>query len=131
MRNYRGKRIYDGEWVYGWYRREYDDHIIQPNCEDGESDYIGYPVDPETVGQYTGLKDKNGVEIYEGDTCQLGTTMYQIVWNDGYAKYGAKVISTETVLARGCTFQMKEYITFSSGLCRFEVIGNIHKNEGE
>ena len=126
---FRGKRLDNGEWVEGWYemypfgRWPVKTSII-PSEEAKDGHYEHMQVDPSTIGQYTGLKDKNGKRIFEGDILR---------WTGEDGETG-KVI----VIFAGGSFLLKcvevldapadPFDEFNRGGQTLEVIGNIHDN---
>lgn len=127
---FRGKQTDNGEWIEGAYspfhlnfgEREEKPHIIIIS-DDEDIDGLWCEVIPETVGQYTGLTDKNGVRIFEGDIVHCVS----------------KIDSADMVIIFECgQFRMilaEKYHEYQTNVGYYdincfakEVIGNIHDN---
>jgi len=128
---FRGKN--DGDWVYGdlIYSVNEDQHYIVERTEDA----LSFPVDEETIGQYTGFKDKNGKKIFEGDIVKVVTintkeTIYGVV---KFGKY--KDINFEDscygFYVEWEEIQLSMFNGEAEGYCfidMVEIAGNIHDN---
>lgn len=68
---FRGKNIHTGQWLYGNYHCEGKTHYITKPDQFRDYAPMQFIVDEKTVGQFTGLLDKNGEEIFEGDIVNL------------------------------------------------------------
>lgn len=114
---FRGLRVqYSNEWHDGPFR--YGNLLNIDTIGDVGANLDSYEyaeVIPETVGQYTGLKDKNGVEIYEGDILDCLGIKYKLVKHES----GAYELHEQ-----GCD---KVFFLFRE-LHHVEIIGNIHQN---
>ena len=117
---FRGIRKDDGKWVYGYYFKTWEQAYILWGTINGIPHMV--EVIPETVGQYTGLKDKNGVEICEGDNLQ--TTHHgigRVIWSDNSSAWHIKPEKEPGQDVFLCDYSSET----------LEVIGNIHENPEE
>lgn len=134
---FRGKRIDNGEWVEGFYtcfngkeHRIYSGYA-ETDCGDYYPDWDN--IDPETIGEYTGLTDSNGKKIFEGDIIKSGSYEFLVSHgkcggcdntdNYGYIGFHLEPANEETKLYMG--YGLRDDICYYT---EAEVIGNIHDN---
>jgi uncharacterized phage protein (TIGR01671 family) len=86
---FRGKRKDTGEWVYGFYVKSKAFEYIHRYDRGELSDrvFTCYNIIPETVGQYTGLKDKDGKRIFEGDIVKTNYAGIEHIGVIGFSEY--------------------------------------------
>jgi uncharacterized phage protein (TIGR01671 family) len=127
---FRGKRVDNGEWVYGYYENYNGGSYI--NLQTDRLNSGGYPIRefteviPETVGQFTGLTDKNGKRIFEGDIVKREFTL----WHGETKKTRETQIGVVAYSNRECGFQVEKKCNLRKPWDgdTIQVIGNIHDN---
>ena len=121
---FRGKLIGNGEWYYGSYLFLHISSVDWTGAKRGKPEDvhyivndqdINYAVYPSTIGQYTGLKDKNGKRIFEGDILCFDETVFVCYWDGGNIEFGLRNNEESIGMAYVAVYDA-------------EIIGNVHDN---
>ena len=139
---FRGKRVDNGEWIEGYLirplfnkTRSYIGYLFP----DGDHDIDVAEVDLSTVGQFTGLTDRNDVRIFEGDIIKWHVhTELSVSGQIAEVCYG-KYREADSVFVFDDSYSLGFYIRFPGNVCTticsldeykndFDIIGNIYDN---
>ena len=130
---FRGKRLDNGQWVCGFlFVNDTNQSFILPKSTlwRTESDGVkmrsvmsAHKVNPDTVGQYTDLKDKDGAEIWEGDIIKIRNP-----YNNCWSTDGAAVEFSTEYVGGWVISNESQNLNLGSRQNHIEVIGNIHDN---
>lgn len=117
---FRGKRLDNGEWVYGDLL-----HLVDGVYISNDNGNNMAQVDPNTVGMNTGLKDKKGKEIYDGDIlAHNGRVIGHVV--DGVRGYCFDVVYADPVSTSTWSLYGVVVNDYKGDV---EIVGNIHDNQ--
>ena len=115
---FRGKRVDAEEWVYGNYA--HTDCYAKQNNYIYQNNPLEYAVIPETVSQFTGITDRNGKKVFEGDIIELPDRYVEVTWSELNAQYDLTFVKYKNV--KPIDFNG----VYMKDLHKYEVVANIH-----
>lgn len=115
---FRGKSKKTGEWIFGYYLKNRGVDFIAPDEFANGKTWEDYEILPETVCQFTGLYDKNGKEIYEGDILKFF---------DEDIPYSVVAVFEDNQFK--LVYRRMPYLTCSWPADDMELIGNVHERK--
>lgn len=119
---FRGKRLDNGEWVYGDLEYNRAKNIARIHTYDNNGEYLmQHLVKPDTVGQFTGLTDKNDSPIYDGDIVEAYDLDEELAFM-GAVRYALPDAAFGIDKGTGASLEPFE------GNMTYKVVGNFHDN---